>query len=311
MKYKFVSSGQNVDDALVVSQTLRGQSLKPPGPSNILGERNSAGDLYTRWTRRSRIAGGLRPSTDVPLAEEKEEFLVEWYSGSTLKRSMNVSTGMAMAAVLEGNGASKFAGIDGNSAAVSGSAQALNVVSLQTITQAGNFIEATLESTLADSTIIFGLIPTTRDWRASSATPDYRVELSSAGAGDLLELYGGTTLLHSEDASAYAATGVRIRLILSGSEVRFVKDWTPGAPALAVSPIAPTYPLRLFARVSVGSVGTSNFRNAMMTTDPTPGTIYSAAQQTLDFGSTQSAIKVRIYSRSAVVGLGDYTEKTI
>lgn len=309
--YKVKTINQNLADVTPQSFIWTGGTLSPLPPVNIAGERNSRNDLYTRWTRRARYAGGLRPGSDVPLGEEKEEFLVEWYSGSTLKRSMNVITGMTMAAVLEGNGLAKFTNITGNSAVVTGSGQILNVVSVQTITQTGNFIEATLEATATDSTIYFGLMRTTTDWRALGATAEYRAILGSGGGGDVLEIYGGSTLLYSEDASAYAATGVRIRLILSGSEVRFVKNWTPGAPALAVSPIAPTFPLRLFASVTTGSVGTSNFRNAMMTTDPSPGTIYSAAQQTTDFGSAQASIKVRVYARSAIVGIGGFTEATI
>jgi hypothetical protein len=42
-----------------------------------------------------------------------------------------------------------------------------------------------------------------------------------------------------------------------------------------------------------------------------PTVTYTAAQQTADFGSVQSAIAVRVYQLSATVGRGAPLEKTI
>ena len=42
-----------------------------------------------------------------------------------------------------------------------------------------------------------------------------------------------------------------------------------------------------------------------------PSAIYSAAQQTADFGAVQSAVRVRVFQISAVVGRGNPKESTI
>jgi hypothetical protein len=42
-----------------------------------------------------------------------------------------------------------------------------------------------------------------------------------------------------------------------------------------------------------------------------PIAIYTAAQQTTDFGSTQTEVTVRIYQRSATVGRGYPLEGTV
>lgn len=62
LNFKFVSSGQAVTDAATVTQTLRGNSLKPLAPYNLRVTRDAANNMFIEWDRRSRIAGGLRPS---------------------------------------------------------------------------------------------------------------------------------------------------------------------------------------------------------------------------------------------------------
>jgi hypothetical protein len=44
---------------------------------------------------------------------------------------------------------------------------------------------------------------------------------------------------------------------------------------------------------------------------PMTSCLYTAAMQTADFGSVQSAIKVRVFQESSIVGAGDYAEETL
>lgn len=315
MKYKFVSSGQSVDDAAIISQTLLGTSLKAPSPVNLQGERNQASDLLILWTRRSRIAGGMIPNSDVPVGEEKEEFQLEIYNGSTLLRTLrNIFVGNPMGAVLEYDGASKFTHITGNSI-TPGAAGTSRFKSIQQISQGENFTEATLIGTSGaggDAVINFGLISTSKDWRSAAATDsDYHAELNCTGLSEALNIYQGSTLLYTEDASSYSTAGVRIRIELGAGEVRFFKNYAgPGSQTVAVSSIVPAYPFWLFVHV-VRFTGSAYINNVNMSIYPQPAAVYTAAQQTVDFGSIQSSVKVRIYQVSAVTGRGDYAEATI
>src|SRR5687767_5558074 len=100
MKFKAVTSDQHEDDAATISQILIGNSLKPLAPVNLTGARNTNLDLVMGWTRRSRIAPGLRPFTDTPFAEESEVYEIEIYSGSTLKRTWRATPSRAQTPIL-------------------------------------------------------------------------------------------------------------------------------------------------------------------------------------------------------------------
>lgn len=88
--FRFVSVGQALTDAADVAQTIHGNSLKPLAPANVRATRNAAGDLIIRWDRRSRIGGGMRPFTDIPLAEEREVYDVEVCNGADVVDSWRI-----------------------------------------------------------------------------------------------------------------------------------------------------------------------------------------------------------------------------
>lgn len=317
INFKFVSSGQADEDVLVVTETLQGWSIKPLPPSSVRGARDSANNILGLWNRRGRIGGGLRSFAGVPLAEEEEKYLFEVYDGATLKRAWPVITGMGLAALLESSGATKFTDITVNTLSISGTGNT-RARSLQQITETGNYIEATLSDTGTTATSGFGLIANSGDWTggASAVTQsDYYVLLSYVSAGPTvatLKFYVDGVEVYSEDAAAYVATGIRVRITLSGSEVRFTKNWVgPGTPAQYASPVQPSFPLKVLAQVTSSLGGDHKVEKVVMTINPQPATIYTAAQATQDGLNSANPIKVRVKQISALVGPGGYTEANI
>jgi hypothetical protein len=120
----------------------------------------------------------------------------------------------------------------------------------------------------------------------------------------------GGVEVYSENVDASYADGIRVRLSLSGSEVRFTKNWAgPGTPPLYVSPVAPTYPLRAFAQA--GGVGASSVEKVVMSIGPTAATIYTAAQQTEDGLTPGDPVHLKISQLSSLVGRGLPADVTV
>lgn len=316
INYKFVTSGQAVEDAALHTQTLNGVALKSAPLSNLRSDLDSANNRLIYWTRRTRKGGGWRPRTDVPISEEQEQYEVEIYDGATLKRTMRpVYTGMALAALLEAvGGSTKFpTEIVVNSIIPSG-AGTTRARSLQEITQTGNYVEAKLTVT-GTGTAGVGFIGSSAGW--ASGTPStqaaYYAEMEiDGGPNYYLRFYVGGVQVYSETTtSAINAAGIRVRLSLSGSEVRFTKSWVgSGTPPQYFSPVVPSYPLKAVAHVT-GAIGAaSRVDKIIMTINPQPAVVYAAEQATQDGLTPGGTTKVRIYQISGVLGRGDYAEAT-
>lgn len=106
LKFKFVTSGQQIDHVPAVEHVFEGNSLRTLAPAGLRGTRDqpigpgptTGPDILIQWYRRSRLAPGMRPSSDIPLAEEQEIYDVEIYSGATLKRTIRgVKPGIKLA----------------------------------------------------------------------------------------------------------------------------------------------------------------------------------------------------------------------
>jgi len=85
-QFKGVTIGLNQEDAEAATFTFRGASMKPYAPCHVRGRR-SGDDWVLSWVRRTRIGGGWSDGTDVPLAEEREQYDVEILGGGGLRRS--------------------------------------------------------------------------------------------------------------------------------------------------------------------------------------------------------------------------------
>jgi hypothetical protein len=97
---------------------------------------------------------------------------------------------------------------------------------------------------------------------------------------------------------------LRVRLVISGTEVRFYALDSPDAPAFYVSPVAPQLPMRAYARIEPNGAAENEVQRVMMTTDPLPTTIFSAAQQQQYYGGLKNPVRVRISQHSGVREVG-------
>lgn len=86
-----VSVGSSLDVGTEFTTALSVQSLKPYTPVHVKAYKSGT-DIVITWVRRTRIGGAMRPSVDIPLMEEREEYELRIMSGSTVKRSWRVNS---------------------------------------------------------------------------------------------------------------------------------------------------------------------------------------------------------------------------
>jgi hypothetical protein len=67
-----------------------GIGLRPYAPAHLAAEDDGAGNLAVSWIRRTRIDGDSWASTEVPLGEAREEYLVRVLQGAALVRELSV-----------------------------------------------------------------------------------------------------------------------------------------------------------------------------------------------------------------------------
>jgi len=71
-------------------EAFAGVGLRPYPPTHLTVERLASGDLRLRWVRRTRIDGDSWLGTDVPLGEEREQYLVRILRGDSILREETV-----------------------------------------------------------------------------------------------------------------------------------------------------------------------------------------------------------------------------
>jgi Putative phage tail protein len=79
------------DDAMPVTAAIQvpGRALKPWQPVHLNYRFNSSGDLELVWIRRSRAGSSWVDYVEIPLAEEVEEYLVQW--GNSANNQLGVA----------------------------------------------------------------------------------------------------------------------------------------------------------------------------------------------------------------------------
>lgn len=327
LNFKFVTSGQVVDDAALVTQTFHGTSLRPLAPSNIRGTRDTEGNLLIEWTRRSRAGFGMMPGSDVPLSEEIEHYEVDILDGSNnVLRTLKVDLSEGVPAVLIATeGAEGVVGNSVDSDLVLTTSHSINAYTSQTLDRPGSFIEArlTVPSSLTDPGFAnLGLIE-----------PQYSPQLGTIGLADLpiyranlgFAVYGTPGIRITENASgdpapsstvytsgALGVTAVRVRIEISDSGTKYYWDYTgDGSVPFYTSDLHA--PLPAFGVISVVGPDTA-VQNVIIGQRTTPSTHYDIDKQTLDFGSPQTtvgSIRVRVYQVSAIIGRGAYAQANL
>lgn len=315
------SVGQAVADAEVagsVTFTYQGNSRKPLAIARV--ERDEATGLAPRNKVGSMLVSAY-PRTNAETIGD--EYFIEYLSddGIEVRFSASYREGDALPGMLvrpvgdrfgeyitgaEGNtfekGASGGIGFDGS---LQGSAKAL-----QLVRGPHNFVEATLSAGTAAA--FLGVFPVGRgDWltQPASVLPDKYIVLDALST-PALKVFDGAAEVYSEDASAYAETGVRVGMILTGTALEFRKTLAgPGTPPLASLPL-PSFPATLALRIHLGHpvYEFGNLAEVYMTTNPLPTTILTAAQQLRPevYGAVKKPVRVRIrqHSGDREVGYG-------
>jgi hypothetical protein len=309
--YKAVTTNQNLSDVTSIPFTWRGGTVRPLAPVNIRGSRNAAGDLLIEWTRRSRTGAGMRPNSDVPLSEETELYEIEIYNGASLLRTVRAMSG-AVPVLWTNTGA--YASItpasDGTLLQTAEDTPA-QLQSIQRIN--GDFVlETTIDNSVRMGNIqtdgIVRILPVSGFWDVDNATaPGY---FHGDGGNDLFE---NDPALQVFDL----VSGSRLMIELTGKTFKYYKDYAgPQTQPLYISTRTNIpFPLMIQADLN-GSAFTSpivldNVTRPTIWLPYGPSYLYNADQQTADFGSIQSSVKVRIRQISAVVGRGAYCEATI
>lgn len=91
--FKAQSGGRALEGASAFTETLDAASLKPYAPAHFKGVRNTVtNDWVFTWTRRTRVGGRWTGLTTIPLGETTESYKVRIYNGSTLERTLTVSS---------------------------------------------------------------------------------------------------------------------------------------------------------------------------------------------------------------------------
>lgn len=286
----------NVDDALVVNQTLLGNSLRPLAPVNLRGSRNAAGDLLIEWTRRERIILPLRDGVGTPNSEEAEVYIVEIYDGSTLKRTIrNPNADLAKTAHWK-----KL--FDPSSVITINGDQSLSCTG-------GKSTVVSIEQFNGDFHVEFT--------RTSDAPPKYlgvqsasKYDEDIVGAPFYQVNAGNFWPMGNSSYSSSSADGDKFTIQRLGSIVRFFKN--PHLYGVPVPLYETTFTSAEFLKLVV------QFTTGTQSLDPTALSLgrprsynYTANQQVDDFGSTQSSIKVRVYQESAIIGAGFYIERNL
>jgi hypothetical protein len=286
MRFKFETSGQGLDNALVVNQVLRGDSLKPLAPVNLKGSRNSNLDLIIEWTRRSRIGAGMRPSTDVPLSQETERYEIEVYSGSTLLRTWQVNVDQSEPVIWRPDPSLTLYTNGGINSNATGSSS----IAMQPI-NGDAFVEGTI-GTIATFPLTFGIEP------------------NSAAIGALYYWGANGTNARAEGVASTevtVATGDRFAIELIGNVARYYKNYSGSASvpvySSGLSPKGGPY----FVTIGMHPATTQGFISCFIRRQ-SASSVYTNEQQIADFGSAQSSIKVRVYQISSLVGRGFYAE---
>ncbi len=310
LTFRTASFGQDPTTAERRYVCLRGNSVRGLPPVDMTSARDAGGNIFAGWRRRAHTHRNLLSTSSV----DDEMFIMEVLGADySVLRRMQVVIGMAMPTVLL-NPAGAAAGTGGkgnNFVGAGGIARAAQI-----IPATGNFVEAVLQTSPSPhaARAYLGLCRSSQDWTTlNNFNPttvtnyDYNVMMSYGGSQPQLNVYENGV---AQISNVNCTSAPRVRIQLSGSEARFYADYAgPGSIPFYVSRLAVMPPY--IAAIYSESATYSSVQNVALTIGPTPGTVYSANQQLQDFGSLQSAVRVRLYQESPGVGRGQAAEFVI
>ena len=321
LKFKFVTAGQYIDDAAIFTQVINGVSLPPLAPVNLKMYRsvglpssitNNTGNIGFEWTRRSRIAPGLRPGVDVPFGEERIRYEVEIMNGETVVRTIFVNPD-DFSPVLWHEHSLNFTGIfvDVDERLGFAGFNAFGVVVSKQIFNVGSddvVISFTTDTSTATSPARIGLLsvregslrvtdPNIGFQRATGASVTKTIGLASdftltSNANSRLIIKvnrSGQASLHQDSGGQLSAPlGGQTVTLLPGQYWLMVKNKLDSSGGEACTVLSPNQ-----HRADV------------------PNCLYLLTDALADFGGTlPAALTIRVYQVSPIAGRGPYTQAT-
>jgi hypothetical protein len=291
---KAVSFGEELTSVAPLTLTMQGNSEKPLPAVHVEALRDTAGSL------------GLIVSPRDDFGVTSENWLAEFLSddGLTVQFPMPFSANVKQAALLKST--YKASSVDRNTVNGTSGGIAVFARSLQRISATENIIEAKLDMTGGE--VQFG-VATENQWeQGTTIAPDFWLWLTTGNPGprpfDALDVYAGDTRLFTTPG----AVAMRVKIAFIGKSVKFYKNDEP--VAFYTSTLTARFPYYVWMAV-VGAG--SKAQDVMLTTNPFPSTILSAAQQLAFLGSVKAAIRTRVMRHSGIeeIGYGFPYEKVL
>lgn len=92
--YRIGPARQPIDDPAYTENVIsfEGVGLRPYAPTHLKARRNLSGDIEFSWVRRTRIDGDSWQSLEVPLGEDREEYVVRLIHVGLVVREITAST---------------------------------------------------------------------------------------------------------------------------------------------------------------------------------------------------------------------------
>lgn len=303
MNFKFVTSGQIIENAPIVSRVIQGRTLLPSTPSDAKITRDAQNNALIQWRRRGRIGYHWRDRAGVPIAEESEYYEIEVISGSTVMHTYRVPLDEAQPIQWEQqNGWSGYVTI-----ATDGSGTAHRSVNLS---DPSDSIPVLGSKQRIDGDFVFEFEIYHDGTNVYSApTPLIDTAFDAAGGDSLGAWLPGAssltpTLSPSSGPTVAAIAGDRFVMAYTQGVMRFYKnpvsDNSPVLQANAVSQGHGPY----WVRVVFPYGDNWGIRNPTLLRFTTPDWTYTAAMQTADGLTPGNPIHLKIYQVSAVSGRG-------
>lgn len=308
-RFKFQTSGQNLDVVPIYSFTVEGLVLKPATPSDAKIFRDAQNNALIQWRRRGRINHHWRDRAGVPVSEEREYYEIEALSGSTVVHTYRVPINQAQPIQWQqviGDLSYLHFATDGSG----------TVYRNQNFADDPNAAVAIASKQLIDGDFAFEFqVYNNGSQNYLISDPLINTALDAASGDSLASL---TATLNNVAVST--PSGSVTTSAIAGD--RFVLFYSQGVMSYYKNPISDNSPT--FARASVTqghapywircSFGVFNnwgIRNPSLLRFVTPDWTYTANMQTADGLTPGAPIHLKIYQVSAQVGRGDPLEVTL
>lgn len=320
---KFVPYGSLESQAPVVTMDLEGVTQKPLSAVNVYGTRDGSSNLTVNWTRRSRNPSSFRTRTDIPIAEESEEYQVDIVGNALIQTPPYVSavtltnfTGCRYSTAADSamfppyfNSVVKTAG------AGWGNAGAVGVRTFDVLFDALDIgVGCTgVQLGLTGKQIAIGF--TSGSTVTNYTDMDYCIVVTYGAIGNSVSIYESGSLITTSITDADSGVGIRISNGIIYYSSAALEAGFVGAGAIYSHAITPTLPLRVGVALNdsasiIRNIYADYFKVRTIPITSASAT-YSAADQTTDFGSAQASLDLDIYQISSTKHRGFPARATI